>query len=352
MRKLITDFLKEDSRLQVVGTARNGQEALSKINELKPDVMTLDVEMPVMNGLETLERVMEEHPLPVVMLSSTTHEGAYNTVSAMQHGAVDFIAKPSGAISLDLHKIREQLIEKVVLASKANLRAFIKNEPTGLVKNTSLSAEKNSRMELRAISQVVRESEKTGKRIVCIGTSTGGPKALQEVLSHLPRGLKAPIVIVQHMPPGFTKSLSTRLNSLSELTVKEAEDGEILQKDTVYIAPGGHHLTIRKVGTALTAHLDQTEPRKGHRPSVDVLFDSISQLKEYKKIAVILTGMGTDGTEGLKALKSAGNTYAIAESEETSIVYGMPKSAVRTNLVDDIQPLTSIPSTISKYLQL
>ncbi|HWO97874.1 MAG TPA: chemotaxis response regulator protein-glutamate methylesterase [Bacillus sp. (in: firmicutes)] len=351
MRKLITDFLKEDSRLQVVGTAKNGQDALAKIEELQPDVMTLDVEMPIMNGIETLEQVMEKNPLPVVMLSSTTYEGAYNTVLAMQYGAVDFIAKPSGAISLDLHKIKEQLIEKIVLASKANLRAFKKNEDNTFVQNTSLSTSKNSRIELQGARKPFDVTGKQVKRIVCIGTSTGGPKALQEVLSHLPKGLNAPVLIVQHMPPGFTKSLANRLNTLSALTVKEAEDGEILQKDTVYVAPGGYHLTVRKVGTALTAHLDETESRKGHRPSVDVLFESISQLKEYKKIAVILTGMGTDGTDGLKALKLAGNTYAIAESEETSIVYGMPKSAIRTNLVDNIQPLTFISSTISQYLQ-
>lgn len=351
MRKVITDFFKEDTRLQVVGTARNGQEALLKIKELQPDVMTLDVEMPIMNGLETLKQVMGTNPLPVVMLSSTTYEGAYNTVLAMQYGAIDFVAKPSGAISLDLHKIKEQLIEKVVLASKANLRAFKKNEYNTSVGNTSSTPIKNSRIELGTPYKIAGAVEKQDKRVVCIGTSTGGPKALQEVLSHLPRGMNAPVLVVQHMPPGFTKSLANRLNTLSDLTVKEAESGEILQKDTVYVAPGGYHLTVRKMGTALTAHLDETESRKGHRPSVDVLFESISQLKEYKKIAVILTGMGTDGTDGLKALKLAGNTYAIAESEETSIVYGMPKSAIGTNLVDSIQPLTFISSTISQYLQ-
>lgn len=348
MRKIITDFFREDPRLHVVGTAKNGQDALLKIEELQPDVMTLDVEMPIMNGLETLKQIMGKKPLPVIMLSSTTYEGAYNTVLAMQYGAIDFIAKPSGAISLDLYKIKEQLIEKVVLASKANLRAFKKDS---FVQNTSLTAVKNSRIELEIPRKTSGEVEKKAKRVICIGTSTGGPKALQEVLSHLPRGMNAPVLVVQHMPPGFTKSLANRLNSLSELTVKEAEDGEILQKDTVYVAPGGYHLTVRKMGTALTAHLDETEARKGHRPSVDVLFESISQLKEYKKIAVILTGMGTDGTEGLKALKTTGNTYAIAESEETSIVYGMPKSAIGTNLVDNIQPLTFISSTISQYLQ-
>jgi two-component system, chemotaxis family, protein-glutamate methylesterase/glutaminase len=351
MRKLITDFLEEDDRLQVIGTARNGQDALKKTEELHPDVMTLDVEMPVMNGIETLEYIMKTNPIPVVMLSSTTYEGAYNTVLAMQYGAIDFVAKPSGAISLDLHKVKEQLIEKVILASKANLHTFEIDERPTFPQNTRLLSDKNNRIELCSSNGNNAVSVKQAKSIVCIGTSTGGPKALQEVLTRLPKGLGVPILIVQHMPPGFTKSLASRLNSLSDLNVKEAEDGEILQKDTVYIAPGGYHMIVRKVGTALRAHLDKSEPRKGHRPSVDVLFESISQLKDYKKIAVILTGMGTDGTEGLKALKSVGNTFAIAESEETSIVYGMPKSAIGASLVDEVQPLAFISNTISQYLQ-
>ncbi|MFC3882553.1 chemotaxis response regulator protein-glutamate methylesterase [Bacillus songklensis] len=351
MRKLIMDFLEEDDRIQVIGTARNGQDALKKIEELHPDVVTLDVEMPVMNGLETLKRIMKTNPIPVVMLSSTTYGGAYNTVLAMQYGAVDFIAKPSGAISLDLHKVKEQLVKKVVLASKANLHAFRMDESLSFSQTTSFLSDKNSSIELYPSSDNRVIPVKVAKSIVCIGTSTGGPKALQEVLTHLPKGLGAPILIVQHMPPGFTKSLASRLNSLSDLNVKEAEDGEIFQRDTAYIAPGGYHLTVRKMGTALTAHLNESEPRKGHRPSVDVLFESISQLKDYKKIAVILTGMGADGTEGLKTLKSVGNTVAIAESEETSIVYGMPKSAIGTGLVDEVQPLTFISNTISQYLQ-
>jgi len=195
------------------------------------------------------------------------------------------------------------------------------------------------------------EWNKIGRKIVLIGTSTGGPRALQEVITKIPKTIQAPILIVQHMPAGFTKSLATRLDQLSEITVKEAEQGDILQNGVAYIAPGGYHLKLRKVGTSFGIVLDSNEPpRSGHRPSVDVMFEDVSQWKDFDKVAVIMTGMGQDGSNGLKVLKSTGNVIAIAESAETCIVYGMPKAAVETQLVDEVADVDDIAQTIMKYL--
>ncbi|MDR4886479.1 chemotaxis response regulator protein-glutamate methylesterase [Fredinandcohnia sp. QZ13] len=336
MRKLITHFLQEDSRIHVVGTARNGLDALDKIKKLNPDVVTLDIEMPEMNGIEALQRIMNESPRPVVMLSSTTKEGAENTLLAIQNGAVDFIQKPSGPISIDLHIIKNEIVTKVLQAGRVNM-ALLKKPLKIQENNTSRNVE---------YSKIELDSNRSIKKIVCIGTSTGGPRALQQVLPRFPKNYPAPIVIVQHMPAGFTKSLATRLNSLCEITVKEAENGEVLKPGIAYIAPGGHHMKIKKIGTSLAVNIDESEIRNGHRPSVDVLFESISEIKGIQKISVIMTGMGTDGSYGLKKLKETGQAVAIAESQETSIVFGMPKSAIETHLVDKVEKLEDITDTI------
>jgi two-component system, chemotaxis family, protein-glutamate methylesterase/glutaminase len=351
MRKLIQEFLSEHPRITVIGTARNGEDAVKKVKEWKPDVVTLDIEMPILNGLEALKRIMQENPIPVIMLSSTTKEGAENTLLAMQYGAIDFIQKPSGAISIDLYKIKDELVRKVISASKANMKQVEKESLIG--KNAISATENYSKIELDPLNHPSVSYGKWNhreKKLICIGTSTGGPRALQHVLPRLPRDLPAPILIVQHMPPGFTKSLAERLDSLSRIHVKEAEDGELLKKGTAYIAPGGYHLKIRQVGTSLAVQLDESPPYKGHRPSVDVMFKSVSMLKDYAKIAVIMTGMGSDGAEGLIHLKNNGVVKAIAESQTTSIVFGMPKAAISTSLVDEVQNVENIAETIMKYV--
>ncbi|MEH6946375.1 chemotaxis response regulator protein-glutamate methylesterase [Bacillus sp. JJ634] len=353
MRKLIAEFLTEDSRLEVVGSARNGQDAISKIQSLRPDVVTLDVEMPIMDGLEALEKIMKDCPTPVVMLSSTTKEGAENTLMAMQNGAFDFIAKPSGAISLDLYKVKREIIDKVVAASWVNVHKLQKN--AGEIQRNLSGCKKYSKIESKlsvVSSYAVRGRVYRSKKIVLIGTSTGGPRALQTVLTNLPQSINAPILVVQHMPPGFTKSLAERLDSLCQIHVKEAEDGELIQKGTAYIAPGGFHLKVRKIGTGLAIVLEQSEPRNGHRPSVDVMFESVaSELIDFTKTTVIMTGMGSDGANGLIELKKKGQVKAIAESQETSIVFGMPKAAIATHLIDTVENVENIAKTIVKYCE-
>ncbi|MGM9924113.1 MAG: chemotaxis response regulator protein-glutamate methylesterase [Bacillus sp. (in: firmicutes)] len=347
MRKLISDFLTGNPRMEVIGVARNGKDAIEKIKKWHPDVVTMDIEMPIMNGIEALKIIMRECPVPVIMLSSETDYGADKTCLAMQYGAFDFIAKPSGAISLDLHKIKEQLKSKITAAGTANVALLQKN--TIIEKQRHLNTSMPSKAGKTQGSSASPPSWKQSKKIVAIGTSTGGPRALQYVLTNLPRDLDAPIVIVQHMPAGFTKSLADRLNNLSEISVKEAEDGDILQKGTAYIAPGGYHLKVNKRGDELVASLDQTPTRNGHRPSVDVLFESLSEVNEYSTIAVVMTGMGNDGSKGLAALHKKQCAKCIAESEKSSIVFGMPKAAIATNLVDVIEDVENIAQAISEY---
>ena len=363
MRKLISDFFVNNSKVEVVGTARNGKDAIKKIQSLQPDVVTMDVEMPEMNGLDALKEIMTICPVPVVMLSSTTQKNAENTLTAMELGAVDFVAKPSGTISLDLHKIQDELVHKVEEATKVQIAKLKKSLPRpSLVStpNDALKPEKKKPeivkqpIELNkklAVSNQKKEWNRFSKKVVLIGTSTGGPRALQEVITKIPKNIQAPILIVQHMPAGFTKSLAQRLNQLSEITVKEAEQGDILHNGIAYIAPGGYHLKLRKVGTSFGIVLDQTEPpRSGHRPSVDVMFEDVSQYNDFDKIAVIMTGMGYDGAAGLKQLKENGNVMAIAESADTCIVYGMPKAAVETQLVDEVADVDDIAQSIMKYM--
>ncbi|KIL44906.1 protein-glutamate methylesterase/protein-glutamine glutaminase [Jeotgalibacillus soli] len=350
MRKLIGDYLSEDKQIVVVGTARNGQDAIAKIKLLRPHVVTMDVEMPVMNGIEALKTIMEQDPLPVIMLSSTTKKGADNTLTAMEHGAIDFVTKPSGTISLDLHKVKEELVVKVKNAAKVHINKII--NPTARIKYFSHDHRVNKTLgqnNQQTINKPVPPRIRHQK-LVLIGTSTGGPRALQEVITSLPKTITAPVLVVQHMPAGFTKSLANRLNSLSAVIVKEAEHGDVLTAGTVYIAPGGFHLIVDRVGEQLIAQLTKESARGGHRPSVDVLFESVAKLTEIEKIAVIMTGMGADGSKGLVKLNHNPPLQIIAESQQTCIVYGMPKAAIATGLVQDVEDLQDIAKTIMKYL--
>ncbi|XKE69176.1 chemotaxis response regulator protein-glutamate methylesterase [Jeotgalibacillus malaysiensis] len=340
MRKLVQEFLSENERIAVIGTARNGKDALAKIRLLKPDVITMDVEMPIMTGLEALKLIMKENPLPVIMLSSTTREGAENALLAMDYGAVDFIAKPSGTISLDLHLIKQELIGKVLNAAEATLLP------------QQFHPVKEKQMNISKKEPILTDSkyDRFNQTLILIGTSTGGPRALQKVLSDLPGNLKAPVLVVQHMPPGFTKSLAQRLDQLSELSVKEAEEGDVCLNGHAYVAPGDFHLNIIQ-GSRLTLSLSKEPPVSGHRPSVDFMFESASGLKNVKKIAVIMTGMGADGSKGLVKLNHNGHTVSIAESKDTCVVFGMPKAAAATGLVTYTEPLHEIANRIVKLAE-
>jgi two-component system chemotaxis response regulator CheB len=337
MRKVIADIVNHEPDMEVIGSCRNGQESLEMIKKLNPDVITMDVEMPVMDGIQALGAIMKEHPLPVIMLSSLTQTGADATMKALHLGAVDFVPKPSGSISLDLEKVAEELVSKLRIA--ASLR-----DRLGLVRPGP---------HLKEMPQPAKVSAGQGSlaKLVLIGTSTGGPKALHEVIPHLPGDLPAGVLVVQHMPPGFTRSLAERLNSLSAVTVKEAQDGEAVRQGHVYIAPGDFHLKVKHIGDfsnrRLLVNLTQDPPVSGHRPAVDSMI--LSAVKEFwgPLVGVIMTGMGQDGTKGAMAIKEKGGKV-IAEDKSSCIVFGMPKSVIETGNADKIVPLTGIAHEITK----
>ena len=342
MRKLLSDLFEEQPVFKVVGVAHNGKDAVEKTAQLSPDLLTMDVNMPVMDGLEALAIIMKEHPLPVVMISSMTKTGAEATLRALELGAVDFISKVSGTVS-SIADIQNEILEKCRAAAAANWRISAKGKPVP-VEMEEPPVSKVRPVELMS-SPFPKSASGTGQqRLVAIGTSTGGPRALQQVITQLPADLPCGVVVVQHMPPGFTKSLSERLDSLSKVKVKEAEDNDLIEPGHVYIAPGNYHMQVKNQSGLLRISLNQEPPLASHRPSVDVLFDSVASVGR-RLTAVIMTGMGSDGAKGMQKIKSAGG-YVIAEDESTSVVYGMPKAVVDLGIADKVLPLPYIAGAI------
>jgi two-component system chemotaxis response regulator CheB len=343
MRKFITDLLHLDHKLEVVGTAINGIDAIEKVKVLKPDVITLDIEMPEMDGLRALAVIMKENPTPVVMLSTMTKAGADATVKALELGAVDFIAKPSGNISLDLGIIKDELLLKVKTAAKSYHRVVRINSTDD---RTAYIAD-SEKMEILSGLDIPRISVPM-RKIIAIGSSTGGPRALHTILSNLPGNIPAGILIVQHMPFGFTKSLAERLNSISQLTVSEAKEGDELLAGTALLAPGDKHMKIVRVGERFFIRLSDEPPIGGLRPSIDIMMESLAEC-QFPVVGVILTGMGHDGVKGLKKIKEI-NGFTIAQDESTCVIYGMPRSAVENNCVDRVTPLYWVPKEIMDNL--
>ncbi|MBI5943496.1 MAG: chemotaxis response regulator protein-glutamate methylesterase [Chloroflexi bacterium] len=333
MRFAITQQLNEDFELQVVGTACNGKEALQLIPKFQPDVITLDVEMPHMDGLTTLREIMAKFPRPVIMFSSLTKEGAAETIQALMLGAVDFISKPDNR--LDIRTEMEEIAIKIKQAAKAKVKTppFQRRAPV-----VSQPAEKPDKP--------VRPYRKNTP-VILIGSSTGGPGALNEIIPALPADLVSPVLIVQHMPSGFTRSLAERLNNISPLKVKEAEPGDQLLVGQVLLAPGGFHTILDENERIL---LNQKPTVHGVRPSVDVTLNSLIQRFGKNVIAVILTGMGSDGTLGASILHTAGG-HVIAEHENTCVVWGMPRSVVEAGAASVVLPRPQIAKAIEAAIQ-
>jgi two-component system chemotaxis response regulator CheB len=325
MRKLIPAILARDPSIEVVGTAMDGAFALKKIEELRPDVVTLDLEMPRMDGMETLRLIMRRAPLPVILFSTHSKEGAYSTLKALALGAVDFIAKPTDAAAGHLETIADLLIEKIKVAKRAAGRKL----PPAAVPLDPPSLKKGARSSLPP------------SRIIAIGISTGGPNALQFVLSQIPADFQCSILVVQHMPEGFTEMFARRLDECCALDVSEAKSGDLLFSGRVLICPGNRHMMVRRMPRGDMAVLSDGAPVNGHRPSVDVLFHSVAQEFALAAVGVIMTGMGEDGAEGLGAIKSAGG-MTIAQSEDTCVVGGMPRAAIQKGHVNKIIPLEGI----------
>ncbi len=325
MRKLIPGILARDPAIEVVGTAMDGAFALKKIEELHPDVVTLDLEMPRMDGMETLRLIMRRAPMPVVLFSTHSKEGAYATLKALALGAIEFVAKPLGAAAGNLDPIADLLIEKIKVARRATGRKL----PAAVVSDDPPRSKKK------------RNSPAPPNRIVAIGISTGGPNALQYVLSQIPADFPASILIVQHMPEGFTEMFAKRLDECCALEVSEARSGDLLVAGRVLICPGNRHIMARRMPRGDIAVLSDGAPVNGHRPSADVLFHSVAQQFGPTAVGLLMTGMGEDGAEGLGALKSAGGV-TIAQSEETCVVSGMPRAAISKGYANHIIPLDGL----------
>jgi two-component system chemotaxis response regulator CheB len=339
VRKIITDILESDPAVEVVGTANNGRSAIFKNSKLNPDVITMDIEMPIMDGLESLRTIIQTEPKPVIMMSVLTQHGAEATFKALEYGAVDFIPKPSSDLSMTVEDIRELLISKI----KSVCSTRVKIPTTSDIREGREALERAERG-IKNISV----SEKSSK-IVGIGTSTGGPSALMNLFKNLPGNLPSPVLVVQHMPPGFTDVFAQRLNSSSSLHVKEAKDGEKALPGCAYIAPGNYHMAIEINKSVKTIRTFTGEKVSGHMPSIDVLFNSMADSFGKESIAVILTGMGRDGAEGISRVKRKGG-YTIAQDEKTSVIYGMNRVAVEIGAVRDVLSLYDIPKKIIEHL--
>jgi two-component system chemotaxis response regulator CheB len=332
MRKLIPAILERDPSIEVVGTAMDGAFALKKIEELHPDVVTLDLEMPRMDGMETLRLIMRRAPLPVIVFSTHSKEGAYATFKALALGAIDFVAKPRNAAAGHLDAIAVQLIEKIKVAKRASGRTIRQSVP----------------VETQPVAKKVVRATLPPNRIVAIGISTGGPNALQYVLSQIPADFPASTLIVQHMPEGFTEMFAKRLDECCALDVHEARSGDLLVAGRVLICPGNRHMMVRRMPRGDMAVLSDGPPVNGHRPSADVLFHSVAQEFGLTAVGVIMTGMGDDGAEGLGAIKAAGG-MTVAQSEDTCVVSGMPRAAIVKGYANKIVSLDALSSFLVSH---
>ena len=352
MRKSLQKMLEEAPDLKVVATARDGVDALEKIEEHQPDIVTLDIEMPRMDGLTCLKKIMATRPMPVLMVSSLTQEGAQATLDALSIGALDFIPKESSFASLSILQIQHDLQEKVrrlATSPRFHRPAPGPHPPTPAPAPARPALPERPAPPAAPAGAGIPASPLA--ELLLIGSSTGGPKALQDFLPGLPGALPVPCLIVQHMPSTFTRPFAERLDGLCQVHVKEAELGEPLKAGTVYIAPGGIHMTYGARGPKGCVELSPEPMSSLHRPSVDVLFMSVAELYKGQVFAGILTGMGADGAKGLEQLKRKG-AHTLAEAEESCVVYGMPRAAVERGCVDTVAPLPDIAGHIRRHFRI
>jgi len=335
IRGVMTEVLSDDPDIEVVGTAPDPYVARDKIKKLNPDVLTLDVEMPKMDGLTFLQKVMAGHPMPVVMVSSLTEAGCDTTLRALELGAVDFITKPTLDVQNGMKELSHQITSKVKSAAMATVR-----------RRVSIPVSTERIHELAARSTMI----KTTDIIIAIGSSTGGTEALKELLEVLPPNTP-PIIMTQHMPENFTKIFADHLNELCQITVKEATDGDSVIPGQALLAPGGYHMELQRSGVRYQVRITQDPPVNRHRPSVDVMFRTVAKYAGANSVGVILTGMGNDGAAGMLEMKKAG-AYNFAQNEESCVVFGMPKEAIKAGGVDKILSLEEIPLELLSHLRV
>lgn len=341
MRQLLAELLSKDSEIEVIGSAPDPYIAREKIKLLNPDVLTLDVEMPKMDGLTFLEKLMAGRPMPVVMVSSLTEAGCETTLRALELGAVDFITKPKLDLRQGMEDLAQDLIDKIKAAAVARIRSSLFQVP---------GSKLNPEFETCNLKHATESGAmiKTTDTVIAIGASTGGTEALREVLEVLPPNIP-PILITQHMPERFTKTFADRLNSLCRISVKEAQDGDSVLPGHALIAPGNYHMTLVRSGARYCVTLNQHPPVNRHRPSVDVMFSSIARCAGANSVGIILTGMGSDGAKSLLEMKQTG-AYTMAQDEASCVVFGMPKVAIKLGGVDKVFPLADIPAAILAHV--
>lgn len=330
IRSLLSEILSADAAFEVVGTAQDPYVAREKIRQLKPDVLTLDVEMPRMDGLTFLENLMRLHPLPVLMVSTLTEQGAEVTLQALELGAVDFVTKPRLDIAAGLHEYAEELRDKLKAVAKSRPRGRTGSAPVAVAQSAS-----------------PRRSLRTTDRLIAIGASTGGTEAIKAVLERMPPDAPA-IVITQHIPAMFSAPFAARMDRSSAMAVCEAQDGQLIVAGHAYIAPGNRHLTVERSGARYYCRLNDAPPENRHRPSVDVLFRSAAESAGANVVGAILTGMGDDGARGLLALRNAG-AHTLAQDEASSVVWGMPGSAVKLGAVERVLPLERVAEQLLQW---
>ena len=355
MRRIVCDIIDTDSNLEVVDVSIDGLDAYNKIKNGTYDIVILDMILPRMSGLDVLTKLKEENiKCPTtILISSTLKEDAEATLLAMERGAVDFIVKPFRSDNTSRNDFAEKLLSsiKVVATHHLGIRYSQTNRlptptATQVVRNPGKTLAQNAEL----FTAPKRVEKVSGRKLIAIACSTGGPQALHEFVPMLPGDLPYPVILTQHMPPGFTASLATRLNTLSAISVKEAEEGDELKAGWVYIAPGGKHLEITEKGSRLVCHLSDEPPVGNLKPCADIMYRSLASIGFEEIICVVLTGMGADGTAGIKFIKQYHNIYTISQNEETCVVYGMPKSVAQAGLSDEVVPLKEVAKSITRKL--
>ena len=341
VRKIVSDLLESDTGLSVAATASSAEIALRKLEKIKPDVITMDIEMPGMGGLEAIREIMKKQPTPIIVLSAFAKRGAELTLQALESGAVDFIAKPANSLSGGVTGIAGELIEKVKHASRIKVEKF-EEEAEG----QKIEARNKRKYEKPAVIP----SSLVTYDLVAIGTSTGGPVALKTVLHRLPGNFPSGIVVVQHMPPVFTRAFAERLDSLCSIEVKEANNGDEILPGRALIAPGDYHMAVTRFNTNPKVMLHKREPVSGHRPSVDVLMHSVAREYGPRAVGIIMTGMGKDGADGIKEMKKKG-AFIIAQDKESSVIFGMNREVVRNGDADEVVSVYNISDNlIEKFM--
>jgi two-component system chemotaxis response regulator CheB len=340
-RRRIVEILEADSALKVVGTAANGQEAIDQVTALKPDVVTMDIEMPVMDGITAVRHIMRSNPLPILMFSSLTHDGAKATLDALEAGAVDFLPKRFEDIAGDRDQAKLLLCRRIREVAKQGSRN--RAARSAIAPRVARAPAAAAPAAIRATAPVRRGQY----QLVAIASSTGGPVALAQVLTRLPAGFRLPVLVVQHMPASFTSAFASRLNQQCAVEVKEAEDGDIVRGGQVLIAPGGRQMTLKQQAGEVRVVIDDGDPALHYKPCADITFDSVARVFGGKVLAIVLTGMGADGREGVRALKKQGSTIW-SQDEATSVIYGMPMAVAEAGLSDQVMALHDIGSGIAQ----